>query len=77
MLLPHLFTTPKGRYSTEGIIFVSEEKLDKFCEWIKPKLKNMLTEAEIKEKYDELIKYIDALMAESPYKDKWFKLLAK
>ena len=37
----------------------------------------MLTEAEIKEKYDELIKYIDALMAESPYKDKWFKLLAK
>lgn len=77
MLLPHLFTSPKSGYSTEGIIFVSEEKLDKLCEWIKPKLKNMLTEAEIKEKYDELIKYIDALMAESPYKDKWFKLLAK
>ena len=40
-------------------------------------LNNLNKFKEIKEKYDELIKYIDALMAESPYKDKWFKLLAK
>jgi hypothetical protein len=70
ILLPFLFCSDI-KESHKYRVSASKTQMEQLCKWVKANAENDVDLDIIKSKYEELIKYFDELMGNSPFADDW------